>query len=96
MEFTDFNPKCSSFQKVMEVGAMAAAQFSVDGKWYRAYVKDVKVDEYDPMQSKLEVFFVDYGDEEIKSQSDVFNLNGQFLRLRHQAIECSLSGIDPV
>jgi len=80
----------------MEVGSMAAAQFSVDGKWYRAFVKEVVVDEYDPLQSKLEVFFVDYGDEEIKNQCDVYNLNSQFLRLRHQAIECSLAGVNPV
>ncbi|XP_065338424.1 tudor and KH domain-containing protein homolog isoform X1 [Cloeon dipterum] len=83
-------------REAMEVGSMAAAQFSVDGKWYRAHVKDVVVDDYDPLMSKVEVFFVDYGDEEVKSQSEVYNLNSQFLRLRHQAIECSLAGVNPV
>ncbi|XP_059470167.1 tudor and KH domain-containing protein homolog [Neocloeon triangulifer] len=82
-------------KEAMDVGALAAAQFSVDGKWYRAFVKDVVVDDYDPLQSKLDVFFVDYGDDETKVQSDVYNLNSQFLRLRHQAIECTLAGIVP-
>lgn len=74
---------------------MVAAQFTMDGKWYRAMVRDTKPDEYDPEQSQVMVYFVDYGDDEIKSHSQVCRLKIEFLQLRHQAIECGLAGVSP-
>jgi staphylococcal nuclease domain-containing protein 1 len=40
-------------------GQLIAAQFSLDGNWYRAYIESVS-----PSEPRYEVFFVDYGNRE--------------------------------
>jgi hypothetical protein len=74
---------------------MVAAQFTMDGKWYRALVRDVIKDECDPLQSQVNIYFVDYGDEEIKMHTEICRLKIEFLQLRHQAIECGLARVMP-
>ncbi|KAF4519353.1 hypothetical protein B566_EDAN011359 [Ephemera danica] len=70
-------------------------KFEKDGKWYRALVRDVKPDEYDFSQSVVDLFYVDYGDDEEKSQEEVCMLKSEFLALRTQAIECTIAGVKP-
>lgn len=68
---------------------MVAAKFSYDNKWYRAEVINVVED------SQYEVFFVDYGDLEVLSIDNVFELRTDMLSLRLQAVECSLANTKP-
>ena len=41
------------------------AQFNNDSRWYRARVLTFEVNEEDPLQSQVEVMYVDYGNSEI-------------------------------
>ena len=43
----------------------------------------------------MELFFVDYGESEEKSISEVFELKHEFLKLKFQAIECRLAKVRP-
>jgi len=64
-----------------------ASKFN-DGKWYRATVVKNK------NNNRVKVFYVDYGDIESKNLSEVFALDPKFQDLKHQAILCSLDGVD--
>ncbi|XP_059469872.1 tudor and KH domain-containing protein homolog [Neocloeon triangulifer] len=70
------------------VGRTVACQFK-DGKWYRGTVVKTKSN-----NERVKVFYVDYGDVEWKKISSVFALNPKFQELKHQAIKCSLEGIE--
>lgn len=68
---------------------MVAAKFSFDKQWYRAEIISA------PENGQCEVYFVDYGDHEVVQLDSILQLRTDFLSLRLQAIECSLSNIKP-
>jgi len=59
--------------------------------WYRGKVTEVLADE-----NKVDVFFVDYGDSEYLSCSELLPMPAMLRRLPFQAIECSCLDIEPV
>lgn len=73
-----------------DIGSSIASQFK-DGNWYRGTV--VKVRNNSEM---ISIFYVDYGDVEKKKVSETFHLNPKFQDLNHQAIHCSLEGVNPM
>ncbi|XP_049801128.1 tudor and KH domain-containing protein homolog [Schistocerca nitens] len=79
----------------ISVGQLVAAPFTNDEMWYRAIVRNVTLDEYDPKESDLLLFYLDYGDSADVKQKQVFHLRTDFLRLRFQAIECCLANVKP-
>ncbi|KAL3869617.1 hypothetical protein ACJMK2_042282 [Sinanodonta woodiana] len=66
-----------------EVGSACVAKYSEDQAWYRG-----RVDKVD--SEGMTVFFVDYGNKEVISPSDVCTIWDEFLTLPTQAIHCSL------
>ncbi|XP_068081348.1 tudor and KH domain-containing protein homolog isoform X2 [Anabrus simplex] len=79
----------------LRLGHVVAAPFSFDEKWYRAEVTDITEDEYDPQESKISLYYVDYGDSDDLKKKDIYELRTDFLRLRFQAIECCLAKVLP-
>ncbi|KAL4236389.1 Tudor domain [Mactra antiquata] len=63
-------------------GQVCAACFSDDGAFYRGIVQNVK-------NGKCTVFFVDYGNHEEKSTSELFTLPQALCNLPRQAIQCA-------
>lgn len=57
-----------------------------DGKWYRAFVKDVVSLEV------IKVLFVDYGNCEEITLDKIRHISSTFLKLPFQGIKCWLSG----
>ena len=53
-------------------------------------------DEYDSLESVVELDFVDFGDFEEKKITEVFQIRQDFLRLKFQAIPCSLAHVKQV
>ena len=81
----------------LKEGQVVAARFVTDGKWYRARVVSVLVDDYDPdALTELDIDFLDFGDCERIRQSDACPLLPQFLNLKFQAIECHLANVQPI
>lgn len=77
------------------LGQIVAAEFNADGKWYRAEVIAILPNEFKPGEIVLDLFFVDYGDNQYIKPSDVYELLPNFLALRFQAIECFLAHVEP-
>ncbi|KXJ83116.1 hypothetical protein RP20_CCG008727 [Aedes albopictus] len=77
------------------LGQIVAAEFNADGKWYRAEVIAILPNEFKPGEVVLDLFFVDYGDNQYIKPSDVYELRPDFLALRFQAIECFLAHVEP-
>ncbi len=50
-----------------------------------------KRDEYDSDNSVVDLDFVDYGDCEEKLITEIFQIRPDFLKLKFQAIKCSLA-----
>ena len=71
------------------VGQLVVARFSKDGCFYRARVVD-------STDLQLCVCFVDYGNKEWVSGSDVHAVEPKYLHLPFQAIECVLANVDDV
>ncbi|XP_052774771.1 uncharacterized protein LOC128213245 isoform X2 [Mya arenaria] len=67
-------------------GQVCAACFSEDGAFYRGIVKDIQGD-------SCTVFFVDYGNSEKKSTSELFTLPQALCKLPAQAIPCQYKSI---
>lgn len=65
--------------------SVCLAQYSEDEKWYRALI----VSEV-PSAGKVEVIYVDYGNRELVSLTNLRSTNECFLRLEAQAFRCSL------
>lgn len=65
--------------------AVCLAQYSEDEKWYRALI----ISEV-PSAEKVEVIYVDYGNREMVSLTNLRSTNERFLRLEAQAFRCSL------
>nr|CAD7205583.1 unnamed protein product [Timema douglasi] len=79
----------------LEEGQIVAAPFLYDNKWYRAEVAKVTLDDYNIEDSKVSLYYVDYGDSATRSKHEVCELRTDFLRLRFQAIECCLARVKP-
>jgi len=79
----------------VKVGDIVAARFSQEESYYRAKVVSIKEDSYDASQSKVELFYVDYGDIEEKEITEVYELKTEYLKLKYQAIQCSIAHIKP-
>lgn len=74
---------------------MVAAPYPGDDKWYRAEVKNIKTNDCNDNETKVDLYYVDYGDSEFLNKSEIYQLRTDFLKLRFQAIECSLAEIKP-
>ncbi|KFP24871.1 Tudor domain-containing protein 6, partial [Colius striatus] len=61
------------------------AQYSEDEKWYRALIVS-----HIPSAGKVQVIYVDYGNREVVSLTNLRSINDCFLRLEAQAFRCSL------
>jgi len=61
------------------------------GSYYRGKVTQVPEDE-----NKVDVFFVDYGDSEFISYSDIIPMPVALRRMPFQAIECMCIDIEPL
>ncbi|KAM3959677.1 tudor and KH domain-containing protein homolog isoform 1-T1 [Aphomia sociella] len=79
----------------VSVGQVVAAVFRHDGRWYRARIHDLRPNEFDASQQVADVFFVDYGDSEYVATHELCELRADLLRLRFQAMECFLAGVQP-
>lgn len=75
------------------LGQIVAAMFLADNKWYRAEV--VAIEPNDSNELVLDVYFLDYGDQQFVGRNDILELNANFLSLRFQAIECFLAHVQP-
>ncbi|KAL3274310.1 hypothetical protein HHI36_015713 [Cryptolaemus montrouzieri] len=76
-------------------GDLVAAIFQYDNKWYRAEVLNVTRDN-DKDEVQAELYYVDYGDTDIVTIKQIFELRTDFLQLHFQAIECYLANVEPV
>ncbi|KAM6082539.1 tudor domain-containing protein 6 [Chlamydotis macqueenii] len=65
--------------------SVCLAQYSEDEKWYRALIVS-KV----PSAGEVEVIYVDYGNRDMVSLTNLRSTNERFLRLEAQAFRCSL------
>lgn len=71
-------------------GMICAARYSADENWYRALITDVSADQM------VKVVFVDFGNSEELSLTEVRRLPDHLSKLPRQAIKCCLAGIKPV
>lgn len=71
------------------VGMPCAAQYTIDNRWYRAKIVDL------PGNKMVEVFYVDYGNQEVITWNRIRKIHRRFLRLAAQAVHCSLNDIVP-
>ncbi|KFQ13674.1 Tudor domain-containing protein 6, partial [Leptosomus discolor] len=68
--------------------SVCLAQYSEDEKWYRALIlREV------PSAGKVEVIYVDYGNRELVSLTNLRSTDERFLRLEAQAFRCSLYNV---
>ncbi|XP_027504010.1 tudor domain-containing protein 1 [Corapipo altera] len=72
-----------------KLGEACCAQFSGNGRWYRALVLEAS-------QSAVKVLYADYGNTETLPVSKVLPITDSFLKLPFQTITCSLAGIEKV
>ncbi|XP_052871649.1 tudor and KH domain-containing protein homolog [Anopheles cruzii] len=78
------------------LGQIVSVEFNADNKWYRAEVSAILPNEYHPGEIVLDLYFVDYGDNQYTNPTEVYELRPDFLALRFQAIECFLAKVQPV
>ncbi|XP_055545488.1 tudor and KH domain-containing protein homolog [Wyeomyia smithii] len=76
------------------LGQIVAAEFNADSKWYRAEIVAILPNEYKPSEVVLDLYFVDYGDNQYIQPREVYELRPDFLALRFQAIECFLAHVE--
>jgi len=72
-------------------GDIVACRFATEDSFYRAKVVAFKEDSYDISRSTVDLDFVDFGDYEEKCITEVYELRTDFLKLKFQAIQCSLA-----
>ncbi|XP_071476635.1 tudor domain-containing 6-like [Diadema antillarum] len=70
-------------------GDPCVTTFSDDGSFYRALVTNTMG------SNNYEVFFVDYGNSDVKTKDEILEITPQFLSLPAVAIESCLSDVDP-
>ena len=73
----------------VDVGNLVAARFGGMSDFSRARVTALEDD-------GVELFFLDFGNISRTPVSEVFLLPASFLSLRHQAVRCSLAGVEPL
>ncbi|XP_058057767.1 tudor and KH domain-containing protein homolog [Anopheles bellator] len=78
------------------LGQIVAVEFNADNKWYRAEVSAILPNEYHAGEIVLDLYFVDYGDNQYTNPTEVYELRPDFLALRFQAIECFLAKVQPL
>ncbi|XP_039756382.1 tudor and KH domain-containing protein homolog isoform X2 [Pararge aegeria] len=78
------------------VGQVVAAVFRHDSRWYRARVDDIRPNEFDATQQVADLYYLDYGDSEYVATHELCELRADLLRLRFQAMECFLAGVEPI
>ncbi|KAJ7403461.1 hypothetical protein BTVI_76600 [Pitangus sulphuratus] len=91
-ELTALGAYCKSCKKEPfrpKLGEACCAQFSGNGRWYRALVLEAS-------QSAVKVLYADYGNTETLPLSKVLPITDSFLKLPFQTITCSLAGIEKV
>ncbi|CAG9798125.1 unnamed protein product [Chironomus riparius] len=74
------------------LGQIVAAMLLTDNKWYRAEIVAILPNSNDLV---LDVYFLDYGDQQFVGRKDILELSAIFLSLRFQAIECFLAHVQP-
>ena len=70
----------------LDTGVFCAAKFQEDGVWYRAKIMSME-------ESRVRVWFVDYGNEDIAQASDLKSLRMQFAVEPCLSIPCTLEGL---
>ena len=75
---------------------LVMSPFSNDDMWYHARVTGVTLDDYDVEESLVAVYYLDYDDSDTRQKKDLCSLRADFLKLRHQAIECCLAKVKPL
>lgn len=78
------------------LGQIVAANFLADSKWYRAEIVAIQPNDVVTDDLVLDVYFLDYGDQQFVSRKDILELRADFLSLRFQAVECFLAHIQPL
>jgi hypothetical protein len=78
------------FVSSVQVGCPVIAKFMSDGVLYRAEVKEI------PDSSLLVVEFVDYGNCDIVTRNNVWEMEARFMALPKQALPCCLRGVKAV
>ncbi|XP_053673348.1 tudor and KH domain-containing protein homolog [Anopheles nili] len=78
------------------LGQIVAAEFNADNKWYRAEINAILPNTFKPGEVVVDLYFVDYGDNQYTNPTEVYELKPDFLALRFQAIECFLAKVEPV
>lgn len=77
------------------LGQIVAANFLTDNKWYRAEIVAIQPNDIVKDEIVLDVYFLDYGDQQFVNKSDILELRADFLSLRFQAVECFLAHVQP-
>ncbi|NWQ64424.1 TDRD1 protein, partial [Neopipo cinnamomea] len=91
-ELTALGAYCKSCKKEPfrpKLGEACCAQFSGNGRWYRAVVLEAS-------PSAVKVLYADYGNTETLPLSKVLPITDSFLKLPFQTIACSLAGMEKV
>ncbi|XP_071942387.1 tudor domain-containing protein 7-like [Antedon mediterranea] len=86
---------CSQPMSRYSRGEFCAAKYSEDGNWCRAKILEVN-QQPNKDQEEIQVFFIDYGNQESLRQTSLQFLTPQFGKEPAQAIKCSLSEITPL
>lgn len=74
----------------VEIGNIYLVKYKMDNNWYRARVT-AAVD-----SEQFEVFYIDYGNKEVTSITNMRSIPERFLRVPPLALRCSLFGCVPV
>uniref|UniRef100_A0A0A9YPK3 Tudor and KH domain-containing protein n=3 Tax=Lygus hesperus TaxID=30085 RepID=A0A0A9YPK3_LYGHE len=98
-EMTEYYKKEENRQPIdidqITKGQIVACLMS-DTKWYRVEICSVHSRADCIEDSKIDVFYVDYGESEYVSLGNLSHLPNDFLKLRFQAIEAHMVGIAPM
>lgn len=77
------------------LGQIVAANYLADNKWYRAEIVAIQPNDVVNDEIVLDVYFLDYGDQQFVNKRDILELRADFLSLRFQAVECFLAHVQP-
>ena len=83
-------PGAQPLSSLPPLHSLCVAKFSEDGCWYRALVLEHQAN------TQIRVRFIDYGNSSFVALSDTRPFVKELLTIAPQAIECSLTGIEPV
>lgn len=77
------------------VGDILASRFVQDDSWYRARVIAIKKSDYSADETEVKIHYVDFGETGKFKAKELCTLAEEYRMLPFQAIECSLSGVQP-